>query len=256
MPSLHAGGAENYVLRLVQFARCDAFDWHVISPNPEHGDLHDAFVAGGVTVRYQRIGYFSPFKMLRFYHYLKEARFDVVCTLNGVFGGLTLAIANVAGVQSRIGWHRRSTPAFRPTLGRRVYARIALWLLERNSTRILSNGRAALDHFHGRYWPKDDRFGVIPNGVDARPFVSHGETKSESRRALGIPDEGYVVGHVGRFDPAKNHETIFRVAAELIKREPTVGFVFCGKGMHHTRSPAKSAQGVSKPGRVLLPIGH
>ena len=230
VPSVDAGGAENYVLRLIRFAGGGSFEWHVLSPTHERGDLHETFAAEGARVRYQSIGYLNPLKMLRLYRYLKEQRFDVVCTLNGVFGGLTLAIARLAGVRFRIGWHRRSTPAYKPTWGRRAYARLALWLLENNSTRILSNGRAALEYFHGVNWMNDDRFAVIPNGVDTRAFVFHRETKEEARKALGLPLDGYVVGHVGRFDPAKNHETIFRVAADLVQREPGARFVFCGKG--------------------------
>lgn len=107
LPSLHAGGAENYALRLLRFAGGGAFEWHVLSTNPERGDLHEAFVAEGARVRYQSIGYLNPVKTLRFYRYLKEGGFDVVCALNGVFGGPTLAMAKVAGVKSRIGWHRR-----------------------------------------------------------------------------------------------------------------------------------------------------
>lgn len=230
LPSLHAGGAENYALRLIRFAGEHEFEWHVLSPNVERGDLHDAFDEAGANVRYQRIGYGSLLKISRFYRYLKDEDFDVVCTFNGVFGGLTLAIARLAGVKSRIGWHRRSTPAFKPTWARQVYSRLAVWLLEKNATRILSNGRAALDHFHGPRWSADKRFGVIPNGVDAGPLAAHTETKEEARTALGIPSDAYVVGHVGRYDPAKNHETIFRVAAELIAREPRAKFVFCGRG--------------------------
>ena len=230
LPSLHAGGSENYVLRLVRFAGHEAFEWHVLSPNLERGDLHEAFVSEGVQVRYQSIGYLNPAKALRLYRYLKAGEFDVVCTLTGVFGGLTLAIAKAAGVKSRVGWHRRSTPAFSPTWGRRAYARLALWLLESSSTRILSNGRAALDHFHGVNWVSDDRFAVIPNGVDTRALLVHGDTKEEERKALGLQVDAFVVGHVGRFDPAKNHETIFRVAADLVQREPGARFVFCGKG--------------------------
>ena len=230
LPSLHAGGAENYSLRLIRFAGQNDFEWHVLSPNLERGDLHEAFEGAGAQVRYQRIGYASPLKIARFYRYLKDEDFDVVCTLNGVFGGLTLAAARLAGVQSRIGWHRRSTPAFKPTWLREQYSRLAVWLLEKSATRILSNGRAALDHFHGIHWEQDDRYGVIPNGVDAGPFLALRETKQEARKGLGTPLEGHVVGHVGRYDPAKNHETIFRVAAALIRREPTATFVFCGKG--------------------------
>lgn len=230
LPSLHAGGAENYMLRLIRFSGNGVFEWHVLSPNLERGDLHDAFQEIGVSVRYQKIGYVNPYRLLHLYRYLKSGKFDAICSLNGVFGGLSLAVAKVAGIGVRVGWHRRSTPAFKPSKLRGVYAKFAVHMLEMSSTRILSNSRAALDYFHGPSWETNDKFGIVPNGIDAGLFLSACETRTQARDALGIPIESYVVGHVGRYDPAKNHETIFRVAAELIRQMPNVTFVFCGRG--------------------------
>jgi len=140
----------------------------------------------------------------------------------------------MAGVKSRIGWHRRSTPAFSQTRAKKLYARLSVLLLEKTSTRILSNSRAALDFFHGPEWEKCSLYRVIPNGLNARLFTECTELQADARRELGIDIDAFVVGHVGRYDPAKNHKTIFAVAAEIVKLHPDVVFVFCGKGTDST----------------------
>jgi glycosyltransferase involved in cell wall biosynthesis len=50
------------------------------------------------------------------------------------------------------------------------------------------------------------------------------------RESLGIPEDAFVVGHVGRFHPQKNHEFIVRIADEVIKRRPDTRFIFIGDG--------------------------
>lgn len=229
LPSLHAGGAENYLLRLIRFAGTNEFEWHVLSPNLSKGDLHEVFEEAGAYICYKSIGYINPLKFLSFYKYLRSNKFDSICSLNGVFGGFSLAIAKAAGVKVRVGWHRRSTPAFNPTFFRNIYSKLALMLLENSSTRILSNSCSALDYFHGVSWVGDKKFSNVPNGLDPYNFVSCKETKEEACAVLGIPKNSFVVGHVGRYDPAKNHYTIFQVAEILIKRIPNVKFVFCGR---------------------------
>ena len=235
LPSLHAGGAENYALRLIKFAGTASYDWHVISPQAGIGDLHHAFSTEGVTVQCMSVGYVNPLKTILFYRYLKKNKFDAICTFTGVFGGLVMTVAASAGVSKRIAWHRRSTPAYKPTVPRRIYAAISLWMMQRYSTRILSNSKAALDFFHGLNWPNDDQFRVVPNGVDKSQFTECREAKEQARTMLGLSVAERIVGHVGRYDPAKNHETIFRVAAKVTKYAPSVRFVFCGKDTDSAR---------------------
>jgi glycosyltransferase involved in cell wall biosynthesis len=56
----------------------------------------------------------------------------------------------------------------------------------------------------------EDRFSVIPLGLDLGPFteVDRVETRSATRRSLGIGEEEVVVGIVGRMVPVKNHELL------------------------------------------------
>jgi len=215
VPSFNAGGSENYALRLIRHAGTDAHDWHVTSGNLKKAVLEEAFRDAGATVHHASPGFGQPRQLRAFHQFLRKHRFDAVMTLTGVFGGLTLSVARLAGVPCRIGWHRRATPAYAPTAGRRIYAQTSLRLLDWGATRILSNSRAALDHHHGPGWEQSAKFGVIPNGVDAKRFRPQPERRAKQRAALGIPSEARVIGHVGRLDPAKDHDTLLAVAAQL-----------------------------------------
>lgn len=230
LPSLQAGGTENYALRLISSAPAHHFTWHVMSIDVSIGDLHDDFQKLGVHIHYGGIGYLNPAKALRFYKFLKSNAIETMMTFNGVFGGLPLAIAHLAKVRRRIGWHRRSTPAFDPTVLRRLYARFSLALLERYSTKILSNSAAALENYHPKAHKTSRHFRVIPNGINVELFRDYPETKDEARLQLGLCLTRFIIGHVGRYDPAKNHQTIFEAAKALCARDPSATFLFCGKG--------------------------
>ena len=58
----------------------------------------------------------------------------------------------------------------------------------------------------------------IPNAIDCRLFAYNEKKRMELRRKLGIEDK-YVIGHVGRFHYAKNHEYLLHIFAELCKKE-------------------------------------
>jgi glycosyltransferase involved in cell wall biosynthesis len=230
LPSYDAGGAENYALRLIRHGGSDDYDWHVTTSNLRHATLENAFRRAGAQVHHAGPGYGQPGHVLSFHRFLRHYRFDAVMTLTGVFGGLGLSIARLAGVPRRIAWHRRSTPAYALTRGRRLYARQSLALLHWGTTRILSNSRAALDRFHGKNWARSTKFGVIPNGIDARRFRSQPSLGVKLRAELGIPAAARVIGHVGRVDPAKDHDTLIAVAAKLRPKFADLRLLMAGTG--------------------------
>lgn len=229
LPSLHAGGAENYALRFIRFCGNKEFDWYVLSPNLIKGDLHDDFENAGCKIFYQSIGYFDFYKLYKLYKLYKQHDFDVVANFNGNFSGLSLLIATLAGVPKKMAWHRRSTDAFGNNLFKKRYNSFVNQLVRWNATYILSNSQFALNNFYRDYQKNDKRFKVIPNGVDANLFNSSA-TKEEARKILNLPINTFIIGHVGRYDPAKNHETIFKVIFSLKEKGVPFKFLFCGKG--------------------------
>lgn len=210
LPSFDRGGSESYCLRLINFSKERKIDWHVTSGNLRNAQLHPEFVKAGAKVYQESAGRIDIRQGLAFKRFLQQQRFDVVMTLTGLFGAEALKLARAAKVPCRIAWHRRSTPAFSPSFSRKLYTRWSLWELERSSDWILSNSETALDRFHGSRWRDQTRFRVIPNGVDPERFQLQPSIRKEVRDAHGLPESALVVGHIGRFDPAKDHETLLR----------------------------------------------
>ena len=72
---------------------------------------------------------------------------------------------------------------------------------------------------------------IIPNGVDTAHFNPDPKSCNSLRKKLGIPSRAMVVGHVGRFDPAKDHETFINTAAGISEELPETHFILCGKNI-------------------------
>lgn len=227
LPTLHAGGAENYALRFINHYK-DKYDFHVLSLNLNKGDLHQAFINAKVSINYLSIGYFNFIKVFSFYKLLKKNKFNVICTFNGNFGGLPLFVAKIAKVENRIAFYRRSTNAFGKNKFKLGYNKLANFLVRKNATSILSNSTFAFKNFHEKYYNSDPRYFVISNGVNVTDFDVL-ITKESARKQLNLPQTAFIVGHIGRFDPAKNHKTIFSVIQKITKIDSNIKFVFCGK---------------------------
>lgn len=56
----------------------------------------------------------------------------------------------------------------------------------------------------------------IPNAIDCAGFTFDPEKRKKMREELGLTD-ALIIGHVGRFHYAKNHEYLLRVFAELCR---------------------------------------
>ncbi|MBL8029333.1 MAG: glycosyltransferase [Fibrobacteres bacterium] len=54
--------------------------------------------------------------------------------------------------------------------------------------------------------------------------------KSVARRKLGLSDNAFVIGHVGRFTEPKNHEFIIAVMHEILKKEANCILLLVGDG--------------------------
>lgn len=81
----------------------------------------------------------------------------------------------------------------------------------------------------------NDLFGVndtevIYNGIDINRFYFVKEKKEDIRRSLSIKEDVFLVGHVGRFDEAKNHEFLIDVFCEVKNKLPNSKLLLVGTG--------------------------
>ena len=81
-----------------------------------------------------------------------------------------------------------------------------------------------------RHVGRADRMKVIFNGVDTENIRKTAALSMVSRRDVGIPEDAYVIGMVGRISPQKAPDVFVRMAAEVVKKIPKAWFVIVGDG--------------------------
>jgi 1,2-diacylglycerol 3-alpha-glucosyltransferase len=69
---------------------------------------------------------------------------------------------------------------------------------------------------------------VIPTGVDLKAF--DGADGAAFRKATGIPEDAFLVGHVGRLAPEKNLRFLAEAVAGFLSRLPGARFLLVGEG--------------------------
>jgi glycosyltransferase involved in cell wall biosynthesis len=77
---------------------------------------------------------------------------------------------------------------------------------------------------------------VIPNGFDMKSYWPNRANRHEVRRELGLEAGALLIGSVGRFNGAKDHATLCRVAAIVCRLRPEVHFLMCGENITRANS--------------------
>lgn len=137
---------------------------------------------------------------------------------------LTNALAARAGRRAGIPvvWGVRNTHVH---AGWKAAAAFRLGRLQRRAVALtISNSQAGLD-WHRRAGYCSPRAMVIPNGIDTDRFAPDAARRADFRRRLGVGEDDFLVGIVGRFTPAKNHGLFLHAAALAAARAPLLRFV-------------------------------
>lgn len=71
---------------------------------------------------------------------------------------------------------------------------------------------------------------VIRNGIDFNRFRQVNESKFDIRKSINIPSDAFLVGHVGRLSPEKNHLFLLDVFKEVLNINPKSYLLLVGSG--------------------------
>ncbi len=71
---------------------------------------------------------------------------------------------------------------------------------------------------------------IVKNGVDTKKFSYSQDIRYHVRKKLGLHEDAFVVGHVGRFCHQKNHLFLIEAFHELIKKKPNATLLLVGDG--------------------------
>ena len=158
--------------------------------------------------------------------------YDVIHSHVHHYSGYVARLAQRAGVPIRIAHSHSDTSALQARAGllRRAYLSLSGRWIARYAVVGLSASRQAAASLFGRNWELDSRWQQLYCGVDFSGFPTAGD-ETDLRVELGLPQDAFVIGHVGRFSEAKNHKFLIEIAAEVAKREPNMRLLLIGDGL-------------------------
>lgn len=157
--------------------------------------------------------------------------FDVVHSHLQHFNGLVMWLANTAAVPTRIAHSHLDTTNLEAggSMHRRLYLRLCRRWIQRHSCKRVATSPQAADSLFGPAWRGDADASVSFCGIDFRPFHEP-VNRSDVRREFGFSSSDFVMGHVGRFMPQKNHDFLLRIYSEVLKTRPDTRLLLIGQG--------------------------
>jgi sugar transferase (PEP-CTERM/EpsH1 system associated) len=240
------GGAEMGILKLIaglggefehRICSTRGFDADFVQSSFSEGKM---YVAGSAELKLQ-------FPLFRLARIMREYRPHIVHTRN--WGALeAVAAAKLASVPVVVhSEHGYEVDMFAGLpMRRRLFRRAAYAMTDA----IFAVTRELRD-FHARQaWIRPERMGVMYNGVDTQRFAPCEKTRTATRKELGMPEDAFVVGTVGRLVPIKDHQTLLKAAGMLSAKGIDVRVLLVGSGPERERLQATAASALE--GRVCF----
>jgi glycosyltransferase involved in cell wall biosynthesis len=243
--SLDPGGVETWLLNILKYIDREHFQFDFCTFGSRAGlNAKEVERLGGKILRCPKGPNLLSFRR-RFRKILREGNYDVVHSHVHLFSGALLRWAKAEGVPVRIA-HSHTSRDDRPnTPPRASYRRLMKSWIDRYATHGLAASRLAAAQLFGPEWESDTRFRVLYYGIELTPFQEP-ISREDVRGELGIPLDAPVVGHVGRFVQAKNHDFLMEIAGEILSRRPEIHFLLVGDGPLRPNIEAKArAMGLS-----------
>lgn len=155
---------------------------------------------------------------------MREQQWPIVHSNINTLSVFPLSAAKKAGVPVRIA-HSHST------MGKGEFAKNAMKLALRPFANVYPTVRFACGHYAGEWlFGKNHDFTVIPNAIELDKFRFDPTVRQETRKELGIADDTFLIGHVGRFMPQKNQTFLVDLLADLLPSRSNAMLVFVGEG--------------------------
>ena len=229
------GGAESRIMDLYRHMDRSRiqFDFLVHTDQKGHFDEEIEKLGGQIyrIPRFRLYNYFSykraVKKFFALHHDFKAVQGHITST-----AAIYLPIAKRSGVPVTIA-HARSAGVDKGAKGK-----LTRWMrrnLSRKADFLFTCSRLAGISVFGEQAVREGRTIFIPNAIDCPAFAYNEKKREEMRERLRIIDQ-YVIGHVGRFHYAKNHEYLLQVFAALCNGEKINYDLTNDKKTHDTKS--------------------
>ena len=158
----------------------------------------------------------------------KKNKYQIVHSNINTLSVFPLRAAKKAGIPIRIA-HSHSTS------NKREWKKNLIKNILKHFSKLYATGYFACSELAGRYQFGDKAFNegkvtIINNAIDVEKFKYNLDVRKEVREELKINKSTFVVGHIGRFVPVKNHAFLIKIFNEIHKKNNDSVLLLVGQG--------------------------
>lgn len=216
------GGAESRIMDLYRHTDRNRVQFDFLVHSGEEGFYEKEIRELGGRIfrvpRFRIYNYFSYRKALKEF-FQKHHEFALVQGHMTSTAAIYLPIAKKAGVKKTAA-HARSAGVDKGLKG--TMTRFLRRNLADRADYLFTCSELAGISVYGEKAVQEGKTIFIPNAIDCAGFTFDPEKRKKMREELGLTD-AIIIGHVGRFHYAKNHEYLLRVFAELCRMSAGAG---------------------------------
>jgi sugar transferase (PEP-CTERM/EpsH1 system associated) len=227
LDNFHLGGLQNGVVNVINGLDQERFV-HTVCCITHLGDSRFKVRRSDVTYHELQKGpandVYMPFKLARIF---RKEKPHIVHTRNwgaidGIFGALLAMVPIIVHSE-----HGRDTSYMNSEPRRRVLMRKFLF---RTVDLVFTVSEELRTYFHRLTGFAYDKIRVVPNGVDLQRFDATSLSLGGKRKEIGLKEDDFVIGCVGRLDPVKDHLTLLKSFAALATHYERLRLVIVGDG--------------------------
>jgi len=223
VPNMHAAGLETLIMNMYRNIDRSKVQFDFLTHYKDKFFYDDEIESlGGIIYR---LSFREDNKIVKYLNdldlFFKTNHYDVVHSHMASTSLLTLKAAKKYGVKVRI-IHSHNTSTDNTLKGR-----VKNILLKQSAK--YASARFACGVAAGRFLFGENNFKVIHNAIDIQKFYEAKPLNNSEIRNLNLNDK-FVIGHVGRFTPQKNHVFLINVFKDYLKTDPTARLILIGEG--------------------------
>lgn len=227
MGKLCAGGVESVVFNYYRAIDKNKFQFDfyydadsTVEPPKELIDLGARFIK---VPAYQNI--FQYMKAL--HDSFEQNKYQIVHSHINTLSVIPLLVAKKCGVPIRI-QHNHSVPAGKE-YGRNVLKNVLRLFSKTFSTQYFACSEEAGRWMFGSKTFDEGKVFIMKNAIDFSRYIISENEKKQVMDKLNLQNS-FIVGHVGRFTFAKNHEFILRIFKSVLELKPNAKLLLVGDG--------------------------
>ena len=214
LSSLNTGGAETFIMKIYRNIDRRRYQFDFIVASSKRGFYEDEIEDKGGKIYHIPLHTKHPFKsFFEIKRIIKQNRYDRVLKFCDTPLGITDLVAAKMGGAKIVAVRSCNAGSGSNTAKECVYNIIRPFFNRLAMIKIAPSKLAAEYTFGEKAALSEVKY--IHNGIDLEYYKYNENARSVIRESLGIKNNQFVIGHVGRLNQQKNHKYLMDVFAEI-----------------------------------------